>query len=125
MMIYCSCALYQHYSDADYTRTYVPCLNSARPLSLSHWHFCRANFQSHKVTVSPSLCPHAHTSSFYISFVPRTIHNWNLHMYSHLPLYHPINLIFGHKCEISYCTAIIIVSLAISVKFFHRSRTQF
>ena len=85
--------------------------------------------QTSRVTRSQShhlfVCPHAHTSSFYNSFVPRTIHNWNMHMYSYLPLYHPINLIFGHTCEISYCTAIIIVSLAISVKFFYRSRTQF
>ena len=26
IMIYCSCALYQHYSNADYTWTCVPCL---------------------------------------------------------------------------------------------------
>ena len=31
------------------------------------------------------VCPHAHTSSFYNSFVPHIIHNWNM-LTAHVPL---------------------------------------
>ena len=31
------------------------------------------------------VCPHTHTSSFYNSFVPRTIRNWNMFT-AHVPL---------------------------------------
>ena len=37
--------------------------------------------QSHHLFV----CPHAHTSTFYISFVPHTIRNWNMFT-AHVPL---------------------------------------
>ena len=52
-----------------------------------YWHFCRANSQSHEVTVSPSLCLSTCTYkySFYNSFVPRTIRNWNMFT-AHVPL---------------------------------------
>ena len=87
--------------------------NSTRPLSLSHWHFCRANSQSHKVTVSPSLCLStctSHTSSSFVPRIPFVIGICLLHMYPYLLM---IILILGHTCEISYCTAIC-VSFAIN-----------
>ena len=72
---------------------------------------------SHKVTVSPSLCPYAHTSSFYNSFLPRTIRNWNMFT-AHVPLPTSVssfNLIFGHTCEISYCTAILCAKVCLVI----------
>ena len=70
--------------------------------------------QTPRVTRSQShhlfVCPH--TSSFYTSFVPRTIRNWNMFT-AHVPLPTSVssflNLIFGHTCEFSHCTAILCV----------------
>ena len=72
--------------------------------------------QTPRVTRSQShhlfVCPHAHTSSFYNSFVPRTIRNWNMFT-AHVPLPTSVssflNLIFGHTCEFSHCRAILCV----------------
>ena len=41
--------------------------------------------------------------------VPFVIGICLLPMYLYLLLYHPLNLTFGHTCEISYCTAILCV----------------
>ena len=38
-----------------------------------------------------------------------------LHMYPYLLLYHPLNLIFGHTCEISYCTAILCAKVCLVI----------
>ena len=111
------------------------------------FHFPNGNFveQTPRVTRSQShhllICPH--TSSFYNSFVPRTIHNWNMFtahvplasypgpfekserlIYPYLLLYHPLNLIFGHTCEICYCIAIL---CAINAKIFieKKKKTKF
>ena len=44
-----------------------------------------------------------------------------LHMYLYLLLYHPLNLTFGHTCEISYCTDIL---CAINVRIFVEKKTK-
>ena len=41
--------------------------------------------QTHSLTISLFVHMHNHTSSFYNSFVPRTIRNWNMFT-AHVPL---------------------------------------
>ena len=86
-MIYCSCTLYQLYSNADYIWIYVPCLKQYKASFTFPLAFLQSKLpesQGHSLTIS--LFVHMHIQvAFIIPLYPVPFCNWNMFT-AHVPL---------------------------------------